>query len=319
MKKSIFFILFLFAVQAMSGQDWPAPNSEWSYCVGGGAAGTIGIKPYIYSRDSIINDTTYAMIRPKFHYLGNSPYSDQDALDNDNMTFLRQSSDTIYRRVGETEYLFFMNGMDVGDTFTTYRSGSGSTNLFYCIPVLELEVIEVTTVIIEGEQYRRVSMEDVNFYELLFGGDSEPVLYHYIEGIGLENDFPYFNFGAFSGEGEPGVSCPYGVTEPIVESLFAYMNDDVNLVIFNCVPSNVSDYEAIQFSISPNPTNSLLRLEGLDDHAMRFEIYDSAGKQIDAGRLDDNLIDVSKVFPGLYLLVIISRDGEKGLRKFVVE
>lgn len=317
MKQSLFFILSLFALQAASGQDWPAPNSEWSYCIDG-FGGPYGTHTYIYSRDTTLNDTTYAMIRRKFaHYTNDEPYTDQDAFDNDNMTFLRQANDTIYRRVDNTEYVFFINGLNVGDTFTTYRSVMMNTNVFWCIPDLDLQVIEVTTVTIEGEEYRRVSMQDVNIQEI--GAEiptpSQPVVYHYIEGIGLENNFPYFLTLTYSFGGECGM-----VTDGADgEYLFAYQNNDEDLVIFDCIPSGVSEYQAIQFSIAPNPAREILQLNGLDEANMRFEIFDTAGKLVNQGLLNHNLIDVSKLNSGLYLLVIISADGDKGLQKFMVE
>lgn len=314
MKKALFFILFAIAVQATYGQDWPAPNSEWSYCIDG-FGGPYGSKIYINSRDSTINDTIYAMVRPKYDDYSNLPYSDQEALDNDRMTFLRQSNDTIFRRVGEADYIFFVNGLNVGDTFTTYRSIFGTTNLFWCTPELQLEVSEVTTFSIEGQEYRRVTMEDVNFYELLGMDPVEPVLYHYIEDIGLANNFPYFHYLAYSYGGE----CDISTDGPDGEFLFGYQNDDQNLELFDCVPSGVSDYEAIHFSISPNPANSFVHIGGLDDNSIRFEVFDIAGKRVDVGHLNTNLIDVSKLLPGLYLLVLISNNGEKGLQKFVVK
>ena len=188
MKQYLIIFLYLFAVKATSGQDWPATNSQWSYCVDG-FGGPFGSNTYIYTRDTLINDTTYAMVRPDMTFSGFS-YTDQDALENNKVTFLRQSNDTIFRRVDNTEYLFFINGLNVGDTFTTYRSNSYYTNLYWCIPDLELEVVEVTTVMIAGEEFRRVSMQDGIFYELFDLGPYDPVIYHYIEGIGLENNFP---------------------------------------------------------------------------------------------------------------------------------
>lgn len=315
MKRTLFFILFSLTLQPISAQDWPAPNSEWSYCLDG-YGGPFGSVVYIYSRDSIISDTTYALIRPKFALWSEDvPYTDQEALENDNMTYLRQSNDTIYRRVGSTEYLFFINGLNVGDTFTTFRSVAFSTDLFWCVPDLDLEVVEVTTVLIEGEEYRRVSMEDVNFYVVLGMDPVEPVLYHYIEHIGLENNFPYFHYLSYAVGGECGL-----ITDgPDGEYLFAYQNNAEELELFDCIPSGVSDYEAIQFSIAPNPTQRTLRLTGLEEANMRFEIFNTAGKLADTGILNTNMLDVSKLNSGLYLLIISSSDGHKGLQKFVVE
>jgi hypothetical protein len=308
----LFLVLSTFSI---SGQTWPAEGSEWYYCKSTGL-GIFGYDVYTYTNDSLINDTAYSLIRPTF--MTNAAYSFEQALENDQITLVRQSNDTIYRRVEETEHLFFIHGLEVGDGFTTFRSGLFFTNIFSCSPELELEVVEIEFININGEEFRIVSMQDMNFSSIYNFEIIDPIVYHWIESIGLQFDFPYFNFEGYAGDEGDG-ACDQTVSESLELELYQYVDDELNLELVECSVSATRNQKAFGFKIYPNPSQDFVQLEGFETQSAKYGIIDLSGRSIQVGILRENRIDVSSLLSGIYFLRLELVSGEWGSEKLVIE
>ena len=59
------------------------------------------------------------------------------------------------------------------------------------------------------------------------------------------------------------------------------------------------------FSIYPNPTKSILKVEGIE--LDKFEIYDSTRKQV-MSYINSNFIDISNLSRGIYIAKLFEKD-----------
>jgi hypothetical protein len=304
----LFLVLSSFSLKS---QTWPAEGAQWYYCASDGF-GTYGFEVFSYTNDTLINDTSYAIIRPTL-------LSYQEALENDQITLVRQSNDTIYRRVDDTEYVFFINGLEVGDVYTTFRSGRFFTNLYSCEPDLQLEVISVENISFEGQEYRMVSLEDINFSSVYEFGVNDPAVHHFIENIGLRFNFPFVSDYGYAGT---DAAC-FGIipTTTVTWELYQYMDSTVGLSLnlSECNVSGTQNQKTLSFSVYPNPGQGLIHLDGFEGEIQRYEVYDLSGRSIQAGRLRKNQIDVSALHSGIYFLMIHLESGEWGSQKLVIE
>lgn len=299
-------------------QDWPAQGAQWHYCKSD-AFGTYGFDVYSYTNDSLINDTSYALIRPIF--ITDMEYSYQEALENHQITLVRQSNDTIYRRVEETEYIFFINGLEVGDGYTTFRSGRFFTNLYSCEPDLQLEVIFVENITFEGQEYLVVSLEDINFSAVYDFEINEPVVHHFIEEVGLRFNFPFVNDYGYPGTEIDGACTSTIPTTTIRWELYQYMDSAIGLTLnlSECNVSVTQNQKTLSFSVYPNPSQGLIHLDGFEGEIQRYEVYDLSGRSMQAGSLREKQIDVSGLRSGMYFLIIHLESGKWGSKKLVIE
>jgi len=104
----------------------------------------------------------------------------------------------------------------------------------------------------------------------------------------------------------------------VVDSKNCTTSDDVTVTV-NTV--SVSEFEQVRFLIYPNPANSVLQIEGIDDlEGMQVEILDINGKKVSAKLLQNgsNKIDVSDLSTGTYLLNLKS-DYDQFQTKIIIE
>lgn len=80
--------------------------------------------------------------------------------------------------------------------------------------------------------------------------------------------------------------------------------------------ASIQQNEKVNIAIYPNPVKNNISIT-LDDTIKRGEIYDCLGKKIKDIKAD--IIDVSKLKAGIYLLKIETNNGKIGFKKFVKE
>ncbi|NNE15862.1 MAG: T9SS type A sorting domain-containing protein, partial [Saprospiraceae bacterium] len=86
-----------------------------------------------------------------------------------------------------------------------------------------------------------------------------------------------------------------------------------------CMTSSISQEFLNQFSISPNPVNSVLTVEGknTDFKDIKVSILDISGKLINAPVENKKIINVSHLNQGIYLLRIEKEGKEIGVKRFL--
>lgn len=74
--------------------------------------------------------------------------------------------------------------------------------------------------------------------------------------------------------------------------------------------------KASSLSLYPNPVSDQLTVSGLPDDASQVSILDMQGQQVWSGRYTGKALDISKLQPGLYTLVVVGADQKKQVTKF---
>ena len=80
---------------------------------------------------------------------------------------------------------------------------------------------------------------------------------------------------------------------------------------------NAEDFESATATVYPNPFNNSLHIESTTAFKT-MELYDVLGKQIISKNFE-NQLDTSKLAKGMYLLRLITQEGEVLVKKVVKE
>ncbi len=82
----------------------------------------------------------------------------------------------------------------------------------------------------------------------------------------------------------------------------------------------VNENTVLEFKVYPNPVNDVLTIQsGNEAKIASVEVFDVLGKQIIKTQLQNNTLNVSELSKGIYLLKIISENGNQITKKIVVE
>ncbi len=224
-------------MKAQELQSWPADGAEWSYCIN-------NVFPYYtlthtfgYVGDTVINTLSYAVVEPIA--LNGMPIDECEVNNSfglceveDLTTFYRQSGDTIYRWVNDKDYIFMINGISIGESYTAFRSSPFNFTEYPCTPELVLEIIAAEMVMVNGTSYREVTLRD----SLAMAQVGQDILYRYIEGVGLRDYFPFFSSSFYTGESDSEDLWDCWVVDlgESGGSLYNYIDDALALDYFQC-------------------------------------------------------------------------------------
>jgi len=84
--------------------------------------------------------------------------------------------------------------------------------------------------------------------------------------------------------------------------------------------ASVDEYQAINFAMYPNPTDSQLNVVIPSDVTIaKIEVYDTLGKVALSKNINEifNTLDVSVLNTGLYLIKVIAKDNTYGVKQFI--
>ena len=149
-----------------------------------------------------------------------------------------------------------------------------------------------------------------NFYKRFFFSSPLFEEAYYIEGIGHQLGFvwPFWmaNFGAELIEYRIMGDFP----------IYQFQNDET--CDFS-VSINENEEIKFNFEIYPNPVFDRLQLKGIENGSLKsISIYSISGKLL-ANLSPREIIDVSTLTSGMYLLEIESVDGYRAVKRFVIE
>ncbi len=307
--KLLLSFLFLTSVYFGKCQTWPETDSQWNYCYNVDNLNTLGPTIFEYTNDSLINDTSYAIVRPTLWI--NNPSTYQDALNNNRVFLFRQSNDTIFRRVGQAEFIFYIQGIEVGESFTTFRSSILFPNISSCQNDMVLEIVEISEEEINGEIYQFVKMEDVFFDEVYSVTTFGPRYFTFIEGIGLQANFPYFNNNAIM-----GTLCYDFVDGNINSDLIEYNGEELSS-FHVCIPNSTSNEFDKSFDLFPNPVEKYLEW---NKEVEKITLINSLGKTVFEKTLDGGMkrIELPNLPNGLYTAVF-TNGNDSAVKKLIIQ
>lgn len=85
--------------------------------------------------------------------------------------------------------------------------------------------------------------------------------------------------------------------------------------LYNCETTSIEESNDADIQVFPNPANSRILIEGAGAES-RYQLYDLHGKLLQES--DANEIDVSGLQQGMYIITILTEEGEKVQKRVVV-
>jgi hypothetical protein len=82
------------------------------------------------------------------------------------------------------------------------------------------------------------------------------------------------------------------------------------------VPSSLTEFSQLEFSLAPNPASNSLTIRGLAAGVHSYQVFDQVGAQVANGLYADP-IDLSYLSQGLYTLRVQSSEGDWGSQRFI--
>lgn len=280
------FIFFQIGLSGFSQKYHPFPvdSADWSEVLGsfniGGPGPAVACSPYHYGLfgDTLIGNKNYNLL------LKNNDPSDT-AFDHTNASFImairEDSSKKVWmRRSSDTlDVLFYDFGLNVGDTFFSWREGP-------------LVVINIDSILINNS-YRRVQVFDYDSISM-------------IEGIGFKSGLfgPYRGTDSFS-----LLKCFKRRGNLIYEYPSLFLCDCIHChckTISIGIEYSVDDEN--KFKIYPNPVTQLLSISfnSSQGSGYHIEIFSASGKKVLSTEVNggNNEIDVAHLKQGFYLIRI---------------
>ena len=84
------------------------------------------------------------------------------------------------------------------------------------------------------------------------------------------------------------------------------------------VPEGVASIETACFQIHPNPASNMLTVVMPEQRVLvHYRVFDAFGRLVENGRGENNVLNVSNLSPGLYLLQVTDQTGAAFTQKFV--
>lgn len=319
MKNLLLAILFTIGlIQFSKGQSnyptWPQPGATWNICsyypIGSPQLQDLPLD-LSYTKDTIINTTTYSIIDYPASY---RPYRILTSF----------SNDTIYRLINSTEHLFFTYDVSLGDTLSLTRTGVNDYGQDTCGNTLNLWHNQVSLITYNNQIYERW-----HFVEL---DNGNPYLseqeYYWLENVGwfngngsawpVRNDIPWItsNYQINCSDGEDGLHVEYYYVSD-------YFDNNTSIHIRDCNDnSSVKEESDNSFQVFPNPVQNqitvncskkegVLKLTSLDGKVLR-QIKLNSQQEI-------YVLDVEDLTYGFYLITLENSNEEVVSTKKIIK
>lgn len=234
---------------SLSAQDWPSESSRWVYNYN--SVGLSGQLELMTVGDTIIDGVTGWHIHR--NTVTNWPQQDGTVTTTQSGFYpyriIRSSGDSVFYRQDGQWTLLYDIGAEVGDSWVchymeSYECPDDST---------VVEVIETSSIMIDGEERRVIELETISSSDFTFEGQV-------VEGVGMMGGNAV-NF--FPGLDYEGVYDCSGIIVDGHKYNFNCYYDDVSGVYgnANCDFVSIEERFAQPLNVSPNPTSDVLRVD----------------------------------------------------------
>lgn len=293
---------------------WPQPGATWNICsyypIGSPQLQDLPLD-LSYTKDTIINTTTYSIIDYPASY---RPYR----------ILTRFSNDTIFRLVNGTEYLFFTYNVSLGDTLSLLRTGVYDYDQDTCGNTLELWHNQVSLVTYNNQIYKCWHFQELD--------NGNPELsereYYWLENVGwfngngspwpVPNDIPWItnNYQINCSDGEDGLHIEYYYVSD-------YFDNNTSIQIRDCNDnSSVKEENDYSFQVFPNPVQNKITINCSIKEGV-LKLTSLQGKNLRQLKLNSQqekyMLDVEDLASGLYLITLENSVGEVMLTKKVMK
>lgn len=300
MKQFQFFLLFFLGAslfQSVFAQQWPQTGMQWNYCIDWFPWQVTNQSKYTCTGDTLINSQIYYVVQKQVAPM----------VEPNHQIYLRQSGDTIFRNVNESDYIFFINGLVVGDSFTTFRTEMFDFHTHVCTDeMMLLQVTEIEDVEIGGEIYREVTLADVNYFDVVYFSsefDTAPPTYSFIEHMGPKNNFAYTPYVALSYD---GTNCGEVIDAENSEKLYEFRTINDTIIHFECLETSTSNINPVNAVIFPNPATEHFQISAPGVHGAMVYVHDLSGRTLYKNIMNGESLHIptSGFAPGVYLVYL---------------
>lgn len=189
-----------------------------------------------------------------------------------------------------------------------------------CLDLRDLEDIDLSFDLI---QYRTIVGADIPEYEdlttftaITWEVDGDAVtsyVYGQEEGVRLNNR----------------IALPSQYQGPLTIQLFSKVGSTMwppldgdcqmidNIEIVATIVSSSDPIKEVVWQLSPNPTDGILYITNKDINASSYTIYGIDGRQVAGGNAVSQAIDMTTLAPGIYILDLISTNGQRGVQRII--
>jgi len=286
----LIFTAFLTSVSAFAQSGWVKPGAIWHFDINCLSSG--GIRTVTYESDTIIQGRLAQQLsvfdnNVTIGQFGEYVYSDYEGAP----IYLHLSGDTVYSFENDSFAPLFFIVASAGDTLEV----SGSIGSSGC---------DYSKLIVDSTGMTNINGFQLDWYSPSRLDSMSDVGYH-----GKINE----RFGPMDGWFFPSRHfCPASPVDDCVYTLRCYQDDSFplyNKTSAECDDLGLSVAEnSIFIGVYPNPTNSLLQIESRLPIIAKT-VYSLLGKTLLRSSDASNVLDVSQLLPGVYLLQVEFEEG----------
>lgn len=315
--KKIYFILFALILQCnVFGQVWIESGAVWHYDYWN--IGEAGFVKYVYAKDTLIQSKNCQCISSKcFRFT----YNQFDSLvllgtweGPEQFTYV--SGDTVFYWNHGEFFVLYNFGASIGDQWIISTSDDGFGE---CDDTSRIVVTNTGTIEVNETSYRYISIEPTSnssmglkgTYVERFGNiDQEDRPFQYLFPGAVQCDslsgiveWPYFNFKCFE-------DSSFTLYNPSLEDCEYYLN-----------LSGTDEFTSNIITCYPNPSKNILRVDYNFKNDVLVEIFTTQGVLVCSFIMNknSNLIDISNLNKGMYLLKFNSGRNENYISKIIKE
>jgi len=332
MRASYYLLLLSFFCTTLVAQEsdtWPKPGAVWKFCMQGDyPLFTVWSHTYAYTTDTVIGAHNYAMVQHS--EVNNEPLAADGSSwwvpEEDMRVYFRQSGDTIYRYANGQDYVFFVQNIEVDQSFTSFRSLNLEWQSWNCTDELPLKVISDDETEYSGVTFREWVLQDMDpYFNESFSFENT---YTFIEGVGLNRDVIYLTpEHVVNTHNESGdlSECLGGVSHLGISQLYHYHDNEMNIDLSTCnftVSIDESDFSTSVLLLFPNPAKDKVNVQLNGDYngQIHVRVFDPRGiichEQLQF--TSETPLDINGLTPGLYL-VVAETDHRVFTQKLVIE
>ncbi|MCK9452959.1 MAG: T9SS type A sorting domain-containing protein [Bacteroidales bacterium] len=301
-KNLIFSLLLILISNTLIAQTWPMPGAKWTYCLIGWNGRPAGEEMFGVAGDTLIAGNIYTITKPIV--ATKAPMNVENT--SSRTLYTRYANDTVYRYVNNQEYMFFTFNLNVGDVFTTFRTGGWNYHWedSACTSKLTLKVIEESEIELNEQTLKKFVLEDTLFHHLYVSNSPEPVTYVLVERIGIISSYPLINSMEPPGECSLPTDWGHGAVGRYTDDSFEHLFGECRGVGIDDIQKSEND-----INIYPNPANSVLNI----DFPANFEVLHTwiyliaiDGKTIlqSIPASGSTQLDIKRLKPGVYIVKI---------------
>jgi len=294
-------LLFCVLLTNGFGQVWIDSDAKWTFDYFNVAE--TGTWRWEYTHDTTIQGHQAQVIKAtKYRYGGPGT-----SIINYGNTYTFASNDSVFYFKDDSFFLLYDFGAQIGDTWIV----AIDTTFNACQDTATVEVVETGTIIINGNEYRTITLETIS--ESLYALNGLRV-----EKFGiLPTTYENSNFGFLPGyqycEGGPIIDYDLLTFRCYEDSSFPTYNPTNK----DCdTLTSTSELLIENFKIYPNPSSSKLHLISPNITVSTIEILDMYGRLITRQNYNDN-VDISKLINGVYFIRIKNNDKKETLKRFI--